>query len=135
MREWREQHRDDSGGWWDSIGDTVGDLMAAADAGAFAVSEDTGNLIIQRLTEVQAQINEMQQVGGFAAMNQQLGGGYAKDIATFNRQVTDQGLAQTLQQFSAELEQIKAAVQKSIAHYGVTDAASSQNVNRSGGGL
>jgi hypothetical protein len=137
MRDWREQQRqgDGGGGFWDTIGNSIGDMMAAAEAGAFAVSPDTGAAIIKQLSDVQAQVSDMLATGGFGAMSQQLGGGYAKDIATFNRQVTEDGIAQTLAQFSVELDQLKQAVQTSIAHYGATDSAASQSVNQSGGGL
>jgi len=137
MRQWKErQHQGDAGGtWWETIGTTIGDMMAAAEAGAFAVSPDTGAKIMQQLTAVQDQGREMQVVGGFSTLRQELGGGYAKDIATFNREVTGEGIGQMLVQFSAELEALKSAVQKSIAHYGATDTAAGQNVNRSGEGL
>lgn len=137
MRDWKEQQHqgDPAGGWWDTIGNTIGDMMAAAEAGAFAVSPDTGAAIIKQLAEVQAQVQDMQQTGTFASTAQRLGGGYATDIATFNRQVTDEGLGIRLAEFSAELEQLKTAVQKSIAHYGNADAGNSRRVDQAGGGL
>jgi hypothetical protein len=136
MREWKEKHHQgDSGGWLGNIGNTIGDMLAAAEAGAFAVSPDTGAAIIKQLTEVQDQVNEMQASGALMTMGQQLGGGYAKDIATFNVQVTKDGPGAMLVQFAQELEQLKAAVQRSVANYAATDSGNSTNVNRAGDGL
>jgi hypothetical protein len=136
MRDWKEQqHQGDGGGWWENVGNTIGDMMAAAEAGAFAVSPDTGAAIIKQLTAVQDQVTDMQMTGSLAAFSQRLGGGYAKDIATFNKQVTDEGLGVLLTQFSAELDQLKAAVQKSIANYSASDSGNSRRVDQAGDGL
>lgn len=137
MRDWKEQQHqgDPAGGWWDTIGNTIGDMMAAAEAGAFAVSPDTGAAIIKQLDAVKDQVNEMQMTGAVGSLSQRLGGGYARDIATFNQQVTDEGLGKLLAQFGAELDQLKAAVQKSIAHYGAADTGNSRRVDQAGGGL
>jgi hypothetical protein len=136
MRDWKEkQHEGDGGGWLSNIGNTIGDMMAAAEAGAFAVSPDTGAAIIKQLTDVQDQVNEMQTSGILMTLGQQLGGGYAKDIATFNMQVTKDGPGAMLVQFAQELDQLKAALQRSIANYTATDSSNSVNVNRAGDGL
>jgi hypothetical protein len=136
MREWKEkQHEGDGGGWWSTIGNTIGDMMAAAEAGAFAVSPDTGAAIIKQLDAVKDEVEQMQSVGAFGSFSQRLGGGYARQIATFNQQVTEEGLGKMLAQFSAELDQLKTAVQKSIANYGTADTGNSRRVDQAGGGL
>jgi hypothetical protein len=136
MREWKEkQHEGEGGGWWSTIGNTIGDMMAAAEAGAFAVSPDTGAAIIKQLNAVKDQVDEMQTVGSLAAFSQRLGGGYAQDIATFNKQVTDEGLGAMLRQFSGELDQLKAAVQKSMGNYSASDSGNSRRVDQAGDGL
>jgi hypothetical protein len=137
MRDWKEQQHqgDPAGGWWDTIGNTIGDMMAAAEAGAFAVSPDTGAAIIKQLTAVQDQVTELQHTGAFASFTKlRLGGGYATDIAAFNRQVTDE-TGPLLQQFAEELELLKTAVGKSVAKYTATDAGSQRGIDTSGGGL
>jgi hypothetical protein len=137
MRDWKEQHRegDGGGGWLGNVIDTVDGMVAAAEAGAFAVSPDTGQAIIKQLTEVQDQVDKMLRTGGLGAMRQELGGGYAANIATFNRRVTDDGLSTTLVQFAQELEQLKTAVGRSIGNYASTDGGARTQVDRSGGGL
>jgi hypothetical protein len=136
MRQWREQHRDpDGGAWWTSIGATVGDFMAAANAGALAVSPDTGAAIIKQLTDVQDKVNEARSTGVFGVASQRLGGGYATDIAQFNQQVNQDGQNMVLQKFADELEQLKQAISRSIANYGTTDTAQRRNVDSAGGGL
>jgi hypothetical protein len=136
MRDWKEkQHQDDGGGWWTNIGNTIGDMMAAAEAGAFAVSPDTGAAIIKQLTAVQDQVTELQRTGAFASFGKlRLGGGYATDIAAFNEQVRDE-TGPLLQQFSEELELLKTAVGKSVAKYTGTDSGSQRSIDSSGGGL
>lgn len=137
MRAWKEQQHqgDTGGGWLGNIGNTVGDMLAAAEAGAFAVSPDTGAAIIKQLTAVQDQVTELQRTGAFASFGKlRLGGGYATDIAAFNQQVRDE-TGPLLQQFAAELESLKTAVNKSVAKYTGTDSASQQSIDTSGGGL
>lgn len=137
MRDWKEQHHegDGGGGWLGNIGQTIGDMVAAAEAGAFAVSPDTGQAIIKQLTTVQDQVGEMLMAGGQVALGQQLGGGYATQIATFNRQVTDEGPGKMLAKFAEELEQLKTAISRSIANYVGTDSGARTQVDQSGGGL
>jgi hypothetical protein len=137
MRDWKEQHRegDGGGGWLGNVIDTVDGMVAAAEAGAFAVSPDTGQAIIKQLTTVQDQVNEMVMAGGQVALGQRLGGGYATQIATFNRQVTDEGPGKMLAKFAEELEQLKTAVSRSMANYVGTDGGARRQVDQSGGGL
>lgn len=133
MRDWREQHRDDGGGLWASIGASIGDFVAAAEAGAFAVSPDTGAAIIKQLNEVQDKVAEMRRTTGLASVDQRLGGGYATNIATFNRQVTNEGPGGMLPKFADELEHLKAAISRSIANYGGTDTGSKARLDQAGG--
>ncbi|MBP2321281.1 hypothetical protein JOF56_001666 [Kibdelosporangium banguiense] len=136
MREWKEkQHQGDGGGWWASIGNTIGDMMAAAEAGAFAVSPDTGAAIIKQLDAVKDQVSEMRRTGAFSSIgNLRMGGGYAADIARFNQQVRDE-TGPLLQNFMQELDQLSEAVRKSVAHYKGSDSGSQQSIDTSGGGL
>ena len=135
MRDWREQHREDGGGLWATIGATVGDFVAAAETGAFAVSPDTGAAIIKQLNEVQDQVAEMKNTGFAGGVSQRLGGGYATDIAQFNQQVNEDGPGKVLSNFAEELEQLKVAVSRSIANYGTTDGSNRRQVDSAGGGL
>jgi hypothetical protein len=137
MRDWKEKHHDPStdDGWWSSIGASIGDFMAAAEAGAFAVSPDTGAAIIKQLGDVQNQVAEIQRTGAFATGDLRLGGGYATNIATFNQQVTKDGPGTMLQKFADELEQLKSAVNRSIANYGATDSTQRGRVDSAGDGL
>jgi hypothetical protein len=137
MRDWREKHREDGGGLWASIGATVGDFVAAAETGAFAVSPDTGAAIIKQLTDVQDRVGEIQRTGMMGATlgGQRLGGGYATDIATFNQQVMQEGPGTMLKQFAEELEQLKTAVSKSIGNYASTDGTARRQVDSAGGGV
>jgi hypothetical protein len=136
MRHWKEQHRDPNagGGWLGNIAATVDELFAAAEAGQFAVNPDTGAAIIKQLTQVQDQVTEMRASGTFLVGEQQLGGGYAKNIATFNQQVTKDGPGTMLTKFGQELEQLKSAIQRSMANYGATDSASGRRIDSAGGG-
>jgi hypothetical protein len=137
MRQWKEQHHqgDGGGGFWGSIGSTIGDMMAAAEAGAFAVSPDTGAKIVEQLTAVQDQVTELQRTGAFASFTKlRLGGGYATDIAAFNEQVRDE-TGPLMTQFAQELEALKTAVSKSVAKYTGTDSGSQRGIETSGGGL
>ncbi|WP_173131556.1 hypothetical protein [Kibdelosporangium persicum] len=123
------------GGFFGGVVDTVKDMMAAAEAGAFAVSPDVGQAVIKQLTTIQDQVAVMRSSAGNVAFGQRLGGGYAKDIATFNTQVTDEGPSKLLGTFSEELEQLKAAVSRSIANYSQTDSGNRHRVEGAGGGL
>jgi hypothetical protein len=135
MRHWKETHRDPNtgGGWFGQIGATVDELFAAAEAGQFAVNPDTGAAIIKQLTQVQDQVRDMKMTGTTINANQRLGGGYATNIAQFNQQVNHDGQATVLEKFGNELEQLKAAVQRSMANYGVTDAQSGRKIDSAGG--
>ena len=136
MRDWKEKHRDPNagGGWFGNVVASVDELFAAAEAGQFTVNPDTGAAIVKQLTQVQDQVNEMKAAGGFGALTQRLGGGYATQIATFNQQVNRDGESVVLQKFADELEQLKAAVQRSVANYTGTDGASGRRIDSAGGG-
>ncbi|TCO58052.1 hypothetical protein [Actinocrispum wychmicini] len=136
MRHWKEQHRDpNTGGWLGNVVATVDELFAAAEAGQFAVSPDTGEAIIKQLTQVQDQVTEMRADGVMAGYMgaQRLGGGYATNIATFNQQVTEEGPSKALVQFAKELEQLKATISRSIANYGASDSANRRQIDTAGG--
>jgi hypothetical protein len=135
MRQWREQHRDpDGGAWRTSIGATVGDFMAAANAGALAVSPDTGAAIIKQLTDVQDRVAEMRSSSTGATTGTRLGGGYAEQVSTFNQQVNEEGPQLLMAKFADELEQLKAAVAKSVQNYQGSDSAGRRNIDAAGGG-
>src|SRR5690349_12551206 len=117
MQRWKEQH---NGGPLTGIVpfggliSGVDSLMAAAEAGQFAVSPDTGARILQQLTNVQDQVTEMRSTASVGVLNQRLGGGYAANIAQYNQQVNADGGHTVLQNFSTELDKLKAAVQRSM---------------------
>jgi hypothetical protein len=135
MRDWKEQHHEgDGGGWIGNVVNTIGDMMAAAEAGQFAVSPDTGAAIIKQLGDVQAQVSEMRVGTHDVSVNARLGGGYAEQVATFNVRVGDEGPGQLLGKFSDELEQLKNAVARSIQNYRGSDSGSEQNINAAGNG-
>jgi hypothetical protein len=138
MREWKEKHQDPNagGGWFGNVISTVDQLVAAAEAGQFAVNPDTGAAIIKQLTDVQDKIIEMRRTGAFVSTGAlRLGGGYATDIATFNKQVTGDEVGKMLQEFSDEVEKLKTAVSKSIGGYVNADGTSKQQVDTAGDGL
>jgi hypothetical protein len=136
MRDWKEkQHQDDGGGWWTNIGNTIGDMMAAAEAGAFAVSPDTGAAIIKQLNAVKDQVAELQRTGAFSGLvSLRLGGGYATDIAKYNQQVRGEA-GPLLQEFMQQLDHLRDAVGKSMTHYKGSDSGSQQGIQSAGGGL
>jgi hypothetical protein len=123
------------GGFFGGVIDTVKDMMAAAEAGAFAVSPDVGQAVIKQLTTIQDQVAEMRAVTSIGGLRQQLGGGYATQIASFNTQVTNEGPGKLLTTFAEELEQLKSAVTRSIANYTGSDSGNRQRVERAGEGL
>jgi hypothetical protein len=136
MRDWKEKHRDPNagGGWFGNVFASVDELFAAAEAGQFAVSPDTGAAIVKQLTDVHDQVNQMKSTGTYGVTSQRLGGGYATNIAQFNQQVNQDGQGTVLQKFMDELEQLKSAVQRSMANYGNTDSASGRRIDSAGGG-
>jgi hypothetical protein len=135
MQRWKQQHSDPMTSLlpFGGLISGVDSLMAAAEAGQFAVSPDTGARILQQLTNVQDQVMEMRNTGAFGGFGQQLGGGYASKIAQYNQQVNADGGHTVLQNFGTELEKLKAAVQRSMGNYGATDTQSGQNINSAGG--
>ncbi|ONI78795.1 hypothetical protein ALI144C_28890 [Actinosynnema sp. ALI-1.44] len=135
MDDWNAQHPDGGGGWLGGIFSTVNDMMAAANAGAFAVSPDVANEVVKQLTKIQDQVAEMRMSGFLGNQQQRLGGGYATDIAAFNGEVNREGPARMLDQFTEQLVQLKEAVTKSIANYSRSDSGNRQRVDGAGGGL
>jgi hypothetical protein len=136
MREWKEQHKDpNAGGWFGNVISSVDGVLAAAEAGQFAVSPDTGAAIIKQLTDVQEKVAEMKVSGTVGGVGQRLGGGYATNIAQFNQKVNEDGMGVILQKFGDELEQLKTAVQRSIANYGGVDSHSRGQIDSAGGGV
>lgn len=135
MNDWNEQHQDGNGGWLGGIFNTINDMMAAADAGAFAVSPDVGQEVVKQLTKIQDRVAEMRMTGFRGSYQQRLGGGYATDVAAFNSKVNEEGPGKLLDQFTEQLVQLKTAVSKSIAHYSSSDSGNRQRVEGAGGGL
>lgn len=135
MQRWKQQHSDPMTSLlpFGGLISGVDSLMAAAEAGQFAVSPDTGARILQQLTKVQDQVMEMRSTASFGVMDQRLGGGYATNIAQYNQQVNADGSQTVLQKFQAELATLKAAVQRSMGNYGAADSRSGQNINAAGG--
>ncbi|ALG05945.1 hypothetical protein [Kibdelosporangium phytohabitans] len=135
MDDWNAQHPDGGGGWLGGIFSTVNDMMAAANAGAFAISPDVANEVVKQLTKIQDQVAEMKMTGFTGFQQQRLGGGYATDVATFNMQVNQEGPGKLLDQFNDQLIQLKAAVSRSIDNYTRSDGGNSKRVDGAGGGL
>ncbi|GAB3869699.1 hypothetical protein ACFQ1S_23525 [Kibdelosporangium lantanae] len=135
MQRWKQQHSDPLTSVlpFGGLISGVDSLMAAAEAGQFAVSPDTGARILQQLTNVQDQVTDMKSAGALGNVNQRLGGGYATNVAQYNQQVNNEGGHTVLGKFSDELEKLKAAVQRSMGNYGATDTRSGQNINSAGG--
>jgi hypothetical protein len=128
MREWNEKHKAGGG-----LLETIGDIFAAAEAGDFAVSQDTGDRIMKQLTEVQDRVAEMRNSGTMVAGRTRLGGGFAEQMSTFNQRVNEDGGQNVLVKFAEELELLKNAISKSIASYQTSDTDGRQNINRAGG--
>lgn len=135
QRALEEGRKDNTGGGLFGIFETIADMATAAEAGAFAVRPDVAQEVVKQLTKIQDQVAKMQRGVMGTAMGQRLGGGYATQVATFNTQVTEEGPAKLLTTFSGELEQLKAAVEKSIAHYTGSDSGNRRRVDGAGGGL
>nr|WP_157528631.1 hypothetical protein [Kibdelosporangium sp. MJ126-NF4]CTQ94549.1 hypothetical protein [Kibdelosporangium sp. MJ126-NF4] len=135
MDDWNAQHPDGSGGWLGGIFNTVNDMMAAANAGAFAISPDVAQEVVKQLTKIQDQVADMKMSGLLGGTDQRLGGGYATDVAAFNKQVNAEGPGKLLDQFTEQLAQLKEAVSKSIANYSRSDSGNRQRVDGAGGGL
>jgi hypothetical protein len=137
MREWKEKHQDPhAGGWLGNVISTVDGVLAAAEAGQFAVDPHTGAAIISRLTQIQDRVAEMRMTGSMAQLNGlRLGGGYATDVAAYSQQVTSDGVKDTLLNFTEELEKLKTAVSKSTGAYIGSDQEGKRQVDSSGEGL
>jgi hypothetical protein len=135
MQRWKQQHNDPMATVtpFGGLISGVDSLMAAAEAGQFAVSPDTGIRILQQLTNVQDQVTDMKSAGALGNVNQRLGGGYATNVAQYNQQVNNEGGHTVLAKFSDELEKLKTAVQRSMGNYGATDTQSGKNINSAGG--
>ncbi len=136
MRQWKQQHQDPNsgGGWFGNVISTVDGLVAAAEAGQFAVDPNTGAAIIKQLTDVQDSISDMRMASGRTGLTSQLGGGYAEQVSTFNQQVNKEG-PDLLAKFGAEVEQLKSAVSKSIQNYHGSDTGNRQNISNAGDGV
>jgi hypothetical protein len=135
MQRWKQQHQDPLTSLvpFGGLISGVDALMAAAEAGQFAVSPDTGDAIVKQLTKVQDQVMEMRATGFVSGVGQRLGGGYAEHVAQYNQQVNADGGRTVLANFAEELGKLKAAVQRSMGNYGTTDAQSGQSITSAGG--
>jgi len=135
MQRWKQQHSDPMTSVlpFGGLISGVDSLMAAAEAGQFAVSPDTGARILQQLTNVQDQVMEMRASNFTNILGLQLGGGYATNVAQYNQQVNADGGQTVLVKFADELVKLKAAVERSMGNYGATDAQSGQTINKAGG--
>jgi arginyl-tRNA synthetase len=129
-RKWMEQHQPASttpGVFGDpgaQIGDWITNMIAAANAGQFAVSPDLGPRINKQLTDVQHQVAHMRHVAQEAAVDPQFGGGYAARISQFVQQLAVEGedsAEKTLTKFMDQLDKLKVAIDSSIKNYRDTD--------------
>jgi hypothetical protein len=136
MRDWKEKHQDPttSGGWFGNVISTVDGLLAAAEAGQFAVDPDTGAAIVKQLTDVQQSINQMRRSSASSGWTSRLGGGYAEQVSTFNQRVNEEG-PDLLAKFTDEVEQLKSAVSKSVQNYHGSDSGNRQNISNAGDGM
>ncbi|MCE7009160.1 hypothetical protein LWC34_41055 [Kibdelosporangium philippinense] len=125
--------QDNKGGLF-GIFETIADMAMAAEAGAFAVRPDVAQEVVKQLSRIQDQVIEIRSFSSTFGLRPELGGGYATQVATFNTQVTNEGPGKLLDNFAQEIEQLKAAVTKSIANYASSDGDNRQRVNRAGEG-
>ena len=140
MADWLDQNRPvptDSGPL-DALGRaglTAQNLIAAAGAGAIAVSPDTGQAVLKQLDMVQDEARLLIQHVRLAGVDPRLGGGYAEQVSRFlqDAAVGQAGSAEEiLTKFNEEIDQLKTAVKQSIDNYHSMDQQGAHDVRQAG---
>lgn len=117
---------------------TVQSIYEAADRGHLAVDPQTGEDVINQLTNVQEEVAQMRRNVLYAAADPRFGGGYAEHVGRFVQGVAAgrAGSAEeVLAKFSEELVLLRSAVEKSIGTYRATDAGAARGIANAGGSV
>lgn len=110
------------------IGSSLNDVVAAANSGSLRVDPATGDATIRAITDIPAELNEVVRRMSRGGRQTKLGGGYAQQIDSFNREWTMFGVgsaAGALEQFRRELLRLEDAARKCMATYQASDAVRS----------
>jgi hypothetical protein len=129
-RKWMEQNQPTSttpgifGDPSGQIGDWITNMIAAANAGQFAISPDLGPRINKQLDDVRDQVMQMRRAAQLAATNPRFGGGYAEQMSQFVQQLAagrSDSAEETLSKFMDQIDKLKVAINASIKNYRATD--------------
>jgi hypothetical protein len=110
---------------------TLDSFAGAAQTGQFSVDGDTAKLINDKLSSIQDIVasGKLQLSGSQTRMP--IGQGYAQQVAQRNDVIASNG-ADQFAAFHTSLEQLKQAINSSVAGYQGSDQAAHTSVNRAG---
>lgn len=104
-------------------------VAAASEAQALSVDPQAVDSMLRKLTDMQDALDKISLKAPILARNTPLGGGYAEQIGTVNKELGEQVVSGILPEMIKAIDDLKQQIEKSRASYQNIDEAESQTFN------